>query len=312
MEPSLTRKERRRTQRKAQRERKRRAVRAWQDAVFQWAYHTVEETLHRMQSGPSVIRHAWRDSEPALREPDLLTDLLEGTSAQGFFYSNDFETYVRLIVKRSEWLRESLVGWFIQEHINFFAEVRNHRRFPKHPHHRDRQVQFVALRIAAKISGCSINSASRLLKQKGVYCADCGRPARLEVGICLHRNAKIGTRGECRDCGACTHPFSKPGDHHCIRCGAELLPLMVLSPGITVARPWCPKCTKPQASPGDPVCSNCGAEFETFPVRPHSRQECRNSTWPCPTHDAILPEYQHGAGLRDEIAPQTSCGNCGS
>ena len=305
MEPSLTRKARRRVQRKHQRKQRRRVTRAWKDALFLWAYHTLEETLHSMKSGPSVLRRD--ESKAVFREPELLHELLEGRNAPSFFYSSDLATHLRLVVSKSKYLCESLFGWFLREHINFFSGVRSHKRFQKHPNHRDRQIRFVALRLAAKISGCTISSGTQLLQRKGESCCECGRPTRLEIGICLHRNPKIGIRGECPDCGACKHPFSKPEDHRCGKCNAELLPLMVVEPGITVARPWCPQCTIPQSSAGERSCRNCGTEFETFPVRPHSPRDCRNSSWPCPTHSRILPEYRHGSVRPDEIAPQASC-----
>jgi len=306
MEPCLTRKAQ---QRKHQRQQRRRVVRAWRDAVFLWTYHNLEETLHSMQSGPSVIlRLRRRKPEPTLREPELLSELLEGRGTHKFLYSSDIATHVRLVVNKSKHLCESLFAWFLREHMSLFVKIRSHKRFQKHPNHRDRQIRFLALRIAAKMSGCSISAGKRLLQRKGECCIDCGRPARLDVGICLHRNPKIGIRGECPECGACTHPFSKPQDHHCGKCGAELLPLMVVAPGITIARPWCPQCTTPQSSAGERTCRNCGTEFETFPVRPHSPRDCRNSSWPCPTHSRVLPEYRHGSIRPDEIPPQASCG----
>lgn len=305
MESTLTSKARRRAQRKQQRERRRRAIRAWQAAVFRWAYHTAEETLHTMQSGPSVILRG--ESEPVFGEPEFLRELLEGGNTHGSFYSNDLATRLRLAARRSKYLRESVFGSFLREHINLFLGIRSHKRFPKHPNHRERQIRFVALRIAAKISGCSISSGSRLLKEKGESCTDCGRPARLDLRICLHLNARVGVNGKCPDCGACTHPFSEPEDRHCERCGAEFLPLMSVAPGVIIARPWCTKCTRPQSNSGERVCTNCGAEFETFPVRAHSRRECRNSSWPCTTHSRVRPEYRRGAVLRDEIVPRASC-----
>jgi len=302
--------------------------------VFMWAFHAVHETLRRMQEGvrsltaeklgmdqqeftgedlktlaeflnelkvgtPSaraLFKNAVEEDcaariiarlvagGDAIAEPELLTRLLNADNPET----------VREIVNESRWLRGggdgqgNLLGSLLWKHPYFLISVKKnqHRRLRTHPNHSDERMVFFAKAIAAESAGYKMSAGDGHLACYIERCANCKRPASKEHIACLHRvpTQKVNSFHLRLQSAKSLRIIPK---QRCPRCDA------VGTPEQVIGQTYCPNCTEPNAA-GERVCVKCGTKLPTFTVNPHSQEECRNSTWPCPIHDmVILPETSY-------------------
>lgn len=219
--------------------------------VFEWAFNLVHDVLRRMRG--------LEFTQNTTPEPAILSRLLESSPGA-----------VRLLVNESQWLRGNgdgrgnVLGSYLWEHPDFFVKIGANRRLRTHEKHWDERLDFLARAIAAEIAGYAMSAGDGHLAHLIARCRDCKGVAVIDRNICLHRNVRPGELG-CPDCLLCVHPNVELGDQVCPNCGAEVTYL---------------------ANALWELCSQITL-ISLGLMRPHSSDECGDSTYACLAHDPV-------------------------